>query len=81
MGPIVENFQEINVRVLDEVVDVWRPTQAASVGSGLFELFPTPDFDPLDENWEFLPGATVRAEQATLLDGMALISVLAVVKA
>lgn len=50
------------VRLLNEGTDVFRPTQAIDMGNGLFKILATPDYDPDDEEWEFLPGTTVRSE-------------------
>lgn len=33
-----------------------RPTQAVPLGNGIYRILPTPDYDPEDEIWEFLPG-------------------------
>jgi hypothetical protein len=52
---------QIYVRLLDEGTACSRPTQALVLGNGLFKLLPTEIYDPEDEHWEFLPGATVRA--------------------
>ena len=48
------------VRLLNEGVEVFRPTQAVPVGDGIYKLLPTPDYDPTDEEWEFTPGSTVK---------------------
>jgi hypothetical protein len=50
------------VYLLAEGTDVWRPTEAVSVGDGLFKILPTPEYDPEDEVWEFPPGSVVRCE-------------------
>jgi hypothetical protein len=50
----------IYVRLLDEGTEVSRPTQAVDLGDGLFSLLATPDYDPIDEIWEFPPGSVVR---------------------
>jgi len=52
----------IYVRLLDEGTPVSRPTQAENIGNGFFKLLPTPNYDPADEHWEFLPGSIVRVE-------------------
>jgi hypothetical protein len=48
------------VRLLNEGTEVFRPTQAFEVGGGLFRLIAAPDYNPEDEEWELLPGETVR---------------------
>jgi hypothetical protein len=49
----------IYVRLLDEGVEVFRPTLAEAVGQGRYRLLATPDYDPEDEKWEFTPGTVV----------------------
>jgi hypothetical protein len=66
-------MRTIYIRLLDEGTDVLRPTEAEELGNGLFKLRPTPDYDPDDEKWEFIPGSIVRGvlqkleEQAILV--------------
>ena len=52
----------IYVRLIDEGTPTSRPTQAAKVGTDSFRLLATPNYDPADERWEFLPGSVVRCE-------------------
>jgi hypothetical protein len=52
----------IYVRLLHEGTEASRPTQAVEIGNGLFKILATPDYDPDDEDWEFLPGSVVRCE-------------------
>jgi hypothetical protein len=54
---------EIYVRLLEDGTACSRPTQALVLGNGLFKLLPTDNYDPDDEHWEFLPGATVRVKE------------------
>ena len=54
---------DIYVRLLDEGVEVSRPTRAMVLESGLLKVLPTPSYDPNDETWEFPPGAIVRGEK------------------
>jgi hypothetical protein len=54
------NLVSVYVRLLDEGTDCSRPTQAEPLGNGLFKLRRTPNYDPEDEPWEFLPGSVVR---------------------
>lgn len=63
-------LKTLYVYLLDEGVDVWRPTEAIDLGDGLYELLPTPDYDPEDEVWEFLPGTIVRVENKKLYNGI-----------
>ena len=48
---------KIFVYLLGEGTDVWRPTDAVSIGDGLFKILPTPGYDTEDEVWEFPPGS------------------------
>jgi len=34
----------------------------------VFEVLPTPDYDPEDERWEFVPGTIVECEER-IFDG------------
>ena len=52
----------IYVRLLDEGTPTSRPTKAVQVGIDSFKLLATPNYDPEDEHWEFLPGSVVRCE-------------------
>jgi hypothetical protein len=53
---------KVFVRLLSEGTEVSRPTEAISLGNGVFKILSTPDYDPEDEVWEFPPGSTVRGE-------------------
>jgi len=57
------NTIELHVRLRNEGTEVSRPTRALDLGDGTFKLLPTPDYDPEDEEWEFVPGAIVRSER------------------
>ena len=56
------SFIELHVRVLNNGTQVFRATRALKLGGGLFKLVACPDYDPGQEQWELLPGATVRVE-------------------
>lgn len=56
------SFIELHVRLLNEKTEIFRPTRALKLGGGLFKLVASPDYESGGEAWEFLPGATVRAE-------------------
>lgn len=66
---------QIYVRLLNEGTQCSRPTQALVLGDGLFQLLPTENSDPEEEHWEFLPGATVRAEEILDVDRSYLLAV------
>lgn len=57
---------EVYVPLKDEGTPTIRPTQAVPMGGDLFKILPTPDYDPEDETWEFLPGSVVRCDSPTL---------------
>ncbi len=50
------------VRLLNEGIDVSRPTDAEDLGDGRFRILPTTNYDPDDEIWEFPPGTIVCVE-------------------
>jgi hypothetical protein len=52
----------IYVRLLNEGSPASRPTQAQVLENGFYKLLATPNYDPTDEEWEFPPGAVVRAK-------------------
>jgi hypothetical protein len=66
--------ETIYVRLLDEGTDVWRPTLGRRVGPMTFEVMPTPNYDPEDEKWEFLPGRVVRCGWENKSVGVALVA-------
>jgi hypothetical protein len=53
----------VEIYIYLEEDSAYRPTQAIALGNNLYRVLPTPDYDPEDEVWEFLPGSTVRCEQ------------------
>ncbi|RYG93762.1 MAG: hypothetical protein EON58_17670 [Alphaproteobacteria bacterium] len=50
----------IHVRLLDELIPVWRPVKAEALGNECFVILAqeVPEF----EEWEFTPGETVTVE-------------------
>lgn len=66
---------EIYVRLLHEGSPCSRPARAVVLGDGLFELLPAEKYDPRDEDWEFLPGATVRGQEIRDADRSYLLAV------
>jgi hypothetical protein len=61
--------REIYIRLLNEGTEVSRPTKAVDLGSGIFIVLPTADYDPEDETWEFPPGSRVRCEKVERSEG------------
>ena len=53
---------ETHIRLLHEGTECSRPTQALDLGNGLYKILATPNYDPEDEVWEFLPDSIVRSE-------------------
>lgn len=62
MDSDINKMVNVYVRLLNEGTEVFRPTLATELGGGLFRLIATPDYDPEDEEWEILPGETIRIE-------------------
>lgn len=59
----------VYVQLLNEGTIVYRPASGTSVGPDVVRLELVPDYDPENEQWEFLPGSVVRVEQRRLSDG------------
>jgi hypothetical protein len=56
------NSITIYVELLDEGTPTLRPTRGIHVADDIYRLLPTPNYDPEDETWQFLPGSLVRCE-------------------
>ena len=54
------NEIEIYVPLRNEGTDVLRPTSGILLEPGVARVVATQDYDPDVEEWEFLPGSTVR---------------------
>jgi hypothetical protein len=59
------NKSIIYIYLLDEGVDVWRPTEGEEVADMIFKVLPTPNYDPEDEHWAYPPGTLVRCAYET----------------
>lgn len=57
--------ERVYVALLDEGVDVWRPTFARGRGDGVFLIIDQP-YDRGTERWQFEPGSFVRVEKRRL---------------
>ncbi|HAX91567.1 MAG TPA: hypothetical protein DCY07_05075 [Rhodospirillaceae bacterium] len=55
---------EIHIRLLNEGTETARATEAVQIAEGLFKVLPTPNYDPEDETWEFLPGSVVECKMS-----------------
>jgi hypothetical protein len=64
----------IYVRLLDEVVDVWRPVQAVDLGAGRYRIVEQP-YEADIETWQFVPGNEVECEVVAMYEGPALTAV------
>ena len=53
----------IYIPLIDEGTSVVRPTTAISLGGDLYRVLATPDYNPEDEIWEYLPGTVVRCSR------------------
>jgi hypothetical protein len=53
----------IYIKLLDEVIDVWRPTMGIQIDDFIFLVLPTEKYESLDEEWEFPPGTRVRCRK------------------
>ena len=60
---------DVWIPLLNEGTVVSRPARAEIVGIGLYRVLATPDYDPEDEEWAYLPGSVVRCRLATSDDG------------
>ncbi len=58
-----DNTVMVYVPLLDEGTPTIRGTQAIPMGGDLYKILPTPNYDPEDETWEFLPGSIVRCDE------------------
>ena len=65
---------------MDEAVAVWRPVPAEALGSGIYKISPTADYDSTLEEWEFLPGTTVGCKNMKLDSGEAMVAVSALLE-
>lgn len=59
---------EVFVRLLDEIVDVWRPVTAERIASDRFRILEQP-YDRGTERWEFEPGEEVICRLVQSDDG------------
>ena len=52
----------IYIPLQNEGTIVSRPTQGEPLGGDRYRVLATLDYDPADEEWEFLPGSVVVCE-------------------
>lgn len=53
---------QIHVLLLNEGVTTAKLTKALDLQGGYYQILQPDDYDPEDEEWEFLPGSIVRCE-------------------
>ncbi|MBI5364527.1 MAG: hypothetical protein HZA53_15225 [Planctomycetes bacterium] len=66
---------EVYVHLLDEGTPCIRPTQGVVVAPGVVRLQATPNYDSVDETWEFTPGTLVTVEVQIWSGGPCLVAV------
>jgi hypothetical protein len=54
------------IRLLNEGTDVVRPVQLIDLQDGTFRILATPDYDPKEEEWEFLPTSVVAIKDSII---------------
>lgn len=59
---------EIYVELLSEGSPCARPVPALHLKDDTYQVLATPDYDPDDEVWRFVPGTTVRCVEITDMD-------------
>lgn len=64
--------ETIYIPLRNEGTDCWRPTEGRMVADMTFEVLPTPDYDPDNEEWEFVPSSIVVCESRALSSGVVL---------
>jgi hypothetical protein len=57
----VSEQRQLHVKLVDEVVDVWRPIAAELLRGDIYRISEQP-YDRATEAWEFEPGDVVVAE-------------------
>lgn len=72
---MASNTEEVYIRLLNEGAEVFRPTRAGHIRESIYRLLATDNYDPDDEEWEFLPGTLVRCEIRRISDGRILLAV------
>lgn len=70
-----EVAETIYVKLLDEGTDVCRPVPALFLADGKYKIFATPNYNPVDEVWEFPPGSIVQTAIVEQSDGNILVAI------
>lgn len=61
----LKKMKTIYVQLLNEGSEVYRPVLSKKINDFLYELLDN-NYDPEDEEWEFLPGTIVVVEEKIL---------------
>lgn len=64
----------IYIELLDEGTTVCRPTTGVALGGDVYRVQATPNYDPDDEQWEFVPGTIVKCEREVRSGGSILVA-------
>ncbi len=59
------NIVEIFIPLRNEGTNVLRPTQGVILGPDEFRVLPAPNYDPMDEEWQFPPESIVMCRRET----------------
>jgi hypothetical protein len=57
-----EDIVEIHVMLLNEGVTTAKSVMARALANGNYKILRPDDYDPEDEEWEFVPGTIVHCE-------------------
>lgn len=60
---MTEDIIEIHVQLLNEGSPTARPALARRLDNGFYQIILSDDYDPEDEDWQFVPGDVVRCEK------------------
>lgn len=71
-----EKIIKVYVPLLNEGSPTIRGTQAIEMGNNTCKILPTADYDPEDEEWEFLPNTIVKYIEVTLEDNEKILQVI-----
>lgn len=73
-GTLSPPTMTVNMPLLDEGVDCWRPVQAVPAGKHTYRIVSV-NTHPDDESWQFATGQLVECRLRPLSDGDALVAV------
>lgn len=59
----------IYIQLLNEGLVAARPVEAERIGSAAYEILLPSDYNPENEEWEFLPGDVVRCNHVNWGEG------------